>query len=441
MIDSRTQKYAETFAELIRVDTTSYDDQPDKTIFYRFQELLKETFPHIFAAVEYEDFDGSFLLKWKGEEKDRKAPILLMNHQDVVVAAGQWRFPPYAAEIADGKIWGRGTIDDKSGVWAMLQAADELAMEGFVPKRDIYFMSSCSEERTGIGADMISAALQERGIRFEMVLDEGGMIVSEPIAGAAGKYAMVGVGEKGCAELKFTARSSGGHASTPDRDTPLVRLGKFIAEVDNGKPFRAQLSPTVCTTFNRISRGMRGPVKFLLQNARFFKGLLSFVVPKISASAAAMLKTTIAFTRCGASEESNVLPESAWVIGDMRYSHHQGREDSIRVISKIAKKYDIETEIVNPVFDSPVSDTESYAFKTVENAIARIFPDAVTTPYILMGASDSRYLSRVCDNCIRFSPFTIDSQQLESIHAVNENLDLSCLAPAVDFYRLIITEA
>ena len=441
MLDSRTQKYAETFASLIRMNTTSYDDQPDKSVFYQFQELLKEKFPHIFAVVEYEDFDGSFLLKWKGTKSTEKAPILLMNHQDVVGVSGNWRFPPFSAEIADGKIWGRGSIDDKNGVWAMLQAADELAMEGFSPERDIYFMSSCSEERTGIGANMISAALKERGIRFEMVLDEGGMIVSEPIAGAKGKYAMVGVGEKGCVDLKFTARSLGGHASTPEHNTPLVRLGKFMAEVDNGKPFRSQISPTVCTTFNRISRGMKGPVKFLLKNTRFFKGLFSFVAPKISASAAAMLKTTIAFTKCSASEDANVLPECAWVVGDMRYSHHQGREDSIRVISEIAKKYDIETEIVGPVFDSPVSDTESYAFKTVENAIARIFPDVITTPYIMLGASDSRYLSRVCDNCIRFSPFTIDNQQLESIHAVNENLDLSCLAPAVDFYRLIITEA
>ena len=441
MLDARTQKYAETFAELIRMDTTSCDVQPDKRVFYQFQELLKKKFPHIFEVVEYEDFDGSFLLKWKGKEPAGKAPILLMNHQDVVAATGQWRYPPFSAEIAGGKIWGRGTIDDKGGLWAMLQAADELAMEGFVPGRDLYFMSSCTEECTGIGADMISAALKERGIRFEMILDEGGMIVSEPIAGAQGKYAMVGVGEKGCAELKFTARSSGGHASTPESDTPLVRLGRFMAEVDNGKPFQAQLSPTVCTTFRCISQGMKGPVKFLLRNARVFKGLLSFVIPKISASAAAMLKTTIAFTRCSASQASNVVPECAWVIGDMRYSHHQGREDSIRVISEIAKKYDIETEVVNPVFDSPVSDTESYAFKTVEKAIARIFPDVITTPYIMMGASDSRYLSRVCDNCIRFSPFTIDSQQLESVHAVNENLDLSCLVPAVDFYRFIMTEA
>lgn len=440
-MDDRTQKYANTLAELIRMETISFDVQPDKTPFYRFQEVLREKFPHIFAVVEYEDFDGSFLLKWKGNGNGEKDPILLMNHQDVVGASGEWRFPPFSAEIADDKIWGRGVLDDKGGVWAMLQAADELAMEGFVPQKDIYFMSSCSEERTGIGADMISAALKERGIRFDMVLDEGGMIVSEPIAGAKGKYAMVGVGEKGCVELKFIARSEGGHASTPESNVPLVRLGKFMAEVDNGKQFRSQVSPTVCTTFNRVSRGMNGPVKFLLQNARFFKGLFSFVVPKISASAAAMLKTTIAFTMCSGSGESNVLPESAWVIGDMRYSHHQGGEESICVISEIAKKYDIETEIVSSMFDSPISDTESYAFKTVENAIARIFPDVVTTPYIMLGASDSRYLSRVCDNCIRFSPFTINNLQLDSIHAVNENLDLSCLVPAVEFYRLIISEA
>lgn len=439
MLDNRTQKYADTFAELIRMDTTSYDEQPDKTVFYQFYKLLKEKFPHIFSVVEYEDFSGSFLLKWKGESD--QAPILLMNHQDVVVATGDWRFPPFSAEIADGKIWGRGVIDDKGGLWAMLQAADELASEGFVPTRDIYFMSTCTEEQTGIGADIISATLKERGIRFEMVLDEGGMIVSEPIAGAVGKYAMVGVGEKGCVNLKFTARSEGGHASTPENNTPLVRLGKFMAEVENGKQFKSEISPTVCTTFNCVSRGMKGPVKLLLKNAKFFKGLLSIVLPKISAAAGAMLKTTIAFTMCSGSTESNVLPENAWVLGDMRYSHHQGSKESIRVITEIGKKYNIETEIVSAVFDSPISDIDSNAFKTVKRAIEKIFPDTVTTPYIMMGASDSRYLSRVCDNCIRFSPFTIDNEQLDSVHAVNENIDLSCLAPAVDFYRLIITEA
>jgi carboxypeptidase PM20D1 len=439
MLDNRTQKYADTLAELIRMDTTSYDEQTDKTAFYQFHKLLMGKFPHIFEAVEYEDFSGSFLLKWKG--KGDQAPILLMNHHDVVAATGEWRFPAFSGEVADGKIWGRGTLDDKGGLWAMLQAADELAMEGFVPNRDIYFMSTCTEEQTGFGADIISAALKERGIHFDMVLDEGGMIVSEPLAGAIGTYAMVGVGEKGCVTLKFTAHSAGGHGSTPENNTPLVRLGKFMAEVDNGKQFKSEVSPTVCTMFNRISRGMKGPVKFLLKNAKLFKGLLSVVVPKISATAGAMLKTTIAFTMCSGSTESNVLPENAWVVGDMRYSHHQGSKDSIRLISEIAKKYDIETEVISNVFDSPISDTESYAFKTVEKAIAKIFPDTVITPYIMTGASDSRYLSRVCDNCIRFSPFTIDNEQLESVHAVNENLDLSCLAPAVDFYRLIITEA
>lgn len=439
MLDNRTQKYADTLAAMLRVDTTSYEDQTDKTAFYRFHELLKEKFPHIFSVVEYEDFSGSFLLKWKGE--GALAPILLMNHHDVVEASGDWHYPPFSGEIAEGKIWGRGTLDDKGGLWAMLQAADELAMEGFIPKRDIYFMSTCTEEQTGIGADTISSELKKRGIRFEMVLDEGGMIVSEPLAGAVGTYAMVGVGEKGCVNLKFTARSVGGHGSTPPSNTPLVRLGRFMAEVDNGRQFKSRVSPTVCTMFNRISRGMKGPVKLLLKNAKLFSGLLSVVVPKISATAGAMLKTTIAFTMCSGSSETNVLPDSAWVVGDMRYSHHQGSQDSIRVITEIAKKYDVETEIICPAFDSPISDTESYAFKTVEKAISRIFPHTITTPYIMTGASDSRYLSRVCDNCIRFSPFIIDNEQLESVHAVNENLDLSCLAPAVDFYRLIITEA
>ena len=121
MLDNRTQKYADTLAAMLRVDTTSYEDQTDKTAFYRFHELLKEKFPHIFSVVEYEDFSGSFLLKWKGE--GALAPILLMNHHDVVEASGDWHYPPFSGEIAEGKIWGRGTLDDKGGLWAMLQAS------------------------------------------------------------------------------------------------------------------------------------------------------------------------------------------------------------------------------------------------------------------------------------------------------------------------------
>ena len=439
MQDVRTTQYAETLSRLIQAETISEHGQTDRSKFYRFHQLLHQCFPHLFSTCTFEEFNASFLLHWKGTSTED--PILLMNHHDVVEAPGSWKYSPFSGTIAEGKIWGRGTLDTKGGLWAMLQAAEELVEQGFVPHRDVYFMSSCTEECDGSGAEHISRILLERGIRFYMVLDEGGMILSEPISGAHGTYAMVGLGEKGAADLKFIARSSGGHASTPGKNTPLVRLGKFMAAVEKSDLFEADISPIIGEMFIRLSSSMSGPLKPILGHPHTFKSLLVRAMPAVSSAANAMLKTTLAFTMAHGSEGTNVLPQEAWVIGNMRYSHHQGGQASIEAVRKLADQFDIETVVLDPGFPSPISDFRSPAFQLVEQAVQAIFPDVVTSPYLMTGASDSRFLSRVCDNCLRFAPFRITSEQMDSIHGINENLDLSALAPAVDFYRYIITEA
>lgn len=439
MSDARTSGYAQTLSALIQVETISQENQTDRSKFYRFHQLLRQLFPHLFSVCTFEDFDGSFLLCWKG--RSTEDPILLMNHHDVVEAPGEWKYPPFSGAIAEGKIWGRGTLDTKGGLWAMLQAADELVKENFTPRRNVYFLSACTEECDGSGADRISQVLLKRGIHFFMVLDEGGMILHEPIGGARGTFAMVGLGEKGAADLKFIARSSGGHASTPGKDTPLVRLGKFMAAVEKSNLFQADISPVIQEMFIRLSNSMSGPLKFVLGHPSLFKHVLIGAMPSVSSTANAMLKTTLAFTMAHGSEGSNVLPQEAWVIGNMRFSHHQGGASSIEEIRKFADKFDIDTVVLNSGFESPISDFRSSAFQLVEDAVIQVFPGVVTSPYLMTGASDSRFLSRVCENCLRFAPFRISSEQLDSIHGINENLDLSALAPAVDFYRYIITEA
>ena len=433
-MDNRTNTYAQQLSRLIQAETISYDRQTDISKFYHFQNLLRESFPHIFKICEFEDFHGSFLMRWKGESSEK--PILLMNHQDVVEAPGGWKYPPFSGTIADRKLWGRGALDTKGGLWAMLQAANELAAEGFRPQHDVYFMSGCNEETDGSGAEEISRILQQRGIRFTMVLDEGGMIMHEPIGGASGTFAMVGVGEKGCVDLKFIAKSAGGHASTPGKNTPLVRLGKFMAAVERSNIFKADISPAVAEMFKRISTTMKQPLRFVLGHPGLFEPLLLKVIPSVSATAGAMLKTTVAFTMASGSEGFNVLPHEAWVVGNMRFSHHQGEKDSISAIKKLAKKYDLETVVLEPGFTSPLSDYHTDAFALIEKAISTVFPGV-----IMNGASDCRFMSRVSDNCLRFAPFQITDKQMDSIHGIDENVDLKSLVPAVEFYKYIITEA
>lgn len=438
MSDKRNGLYAERLSKLIQAETISTFNQTDRSKFYRFHDILREMFPSLFAVCTFEDFNGSFMMKWKGSTDSQ--PVMFMNHHDVVEASGEWKYPPFSGAIAEDKVWGRGALDTKGGLWAMLQAADELAKDGFIPKRDTYFVSACTEECDGSGADTISNELLLRGLRFYMVLDEGGMILEEPIGGAKGTYAMIGVGEKGCADLKFIARSPGGHASTPGKNTPLVRLGQFMAEVEKKNLFEAKISPTVAKTFSSVARTMSGPLKFILANSRLFAPVLKKVMPMVSAPGNAMLRTTIAFTMASGSEGTNVLPQEAWVIGNMRFSPHQGGKSSIEEITRLAEKFDLETQVLDPGMDSGVTDYNSEQFRLIEKAVETIFDSVKTSPWIMTGASDSRYMSRISDNCIRFVPYLMKDEQVEAIHGINEYVEIKSLAPAVDFYKYVMKE-
>lgn len=436
MKKDRCNKYASDLAEFLKINTVSSYGEVDYSKFFGFHKLMKKTFPHLFSKASLEKFGASLLFKWKGESE--REPILFLNHHDVVEAGGKWRYNPFGGEIVDGKLFGRGALDTKSGLYCMLQAAEELIEKGFTPKNDIYFMSTCDEECDSKGAGTIAKTLKDRGIKFKFTLDEGGMIMHDPIGIADGDFAMVGVGEKGCLSLKFTANSLGGHASAPTKNSPLVRLGKFMAEIDDSDIFKAQVSPVVIEMFKRFSIKMTGAKKQLFRNAELVKPAIKGIMPKFSATANAMLKTTLAFTMASGSESFNSIPQEAFVIGNMRTSHHQGVEDSVRAVTELAKKYDIKVEVVDEAVESPVADIKGEYFSLIESAVHSVYSEVITVPYITNTASDSRFLGIVCDNSYRFTPFFIDEQQLDSIHGLNENINVDCLDKAVDFYKFIM---
>lgn len=438
MSKEKSSEYAKQLGRLIKVETISKVGQTDLSKFHHFHDLLKKEFPALFKICEIKEFDGSLLLKWKGKSSNH--PAMFMNHHDVVEATGTWEHDPFCGEVFDDKVWGRGAIDTKGGLWAMLRAAEELISDGFVPENDIYFESGCNEEIDGEGSDAISKYLLKEKVKLDMCFDEGGFILNEPIPGAAGTFAVVGVSEKGCIDLKFIARSNGGHASMPGKDTPLVRLGKFMVDIEKHCPFKVKLGDVTMELFRRLSPTFNGPLKIVLGHPKLFKGLLEKVMPSVSASAAAMLRTTLAFTMAKGADGLNVLPQEAYVTGNMRFSHHEGLEHSLQVVREIANKYDIEMETLTDGLTSPITDFNSRAFKLVEEGVSKVFPGIISAPYIMTGASDSRYMARVCDNCIRFLPFHIDDSQLGGMHGLNENINVSSLVPAVEFYKYLITE-
>ena len=433
----RAREYGRRLSKLIQKETISARGDTDRTKFYDFHKELETLFPKVHKACEKHEFDGSLLFKWKG--KGNHEPILLMSHQDVVEATGDWKHEPFSGDIDEkGCVWGRGTVDTKGSLFCIFSALEELIWEGYEPECDVYIASSCTEEISGEGAPLIAKYLKDQGVQLALLLDEGGMIVEEPVGGVKGLYGMVGVVEKGYGDVKFVAKSNGGHASAPGKNTPLVRLGKFMAEIDKNNPFTAKLTPTVREMFRRMAPNMTFGMRVIFANLWLFEGLLLKLLPVISPAAAAMTRTTIAFTTAKGADGLNVLPQEAYVTANMRFIHHQPNKDSIALIGEIAKKYQIETEALYNDEPCPIVDYKSDAFHLIEDIAAEIYPGVGICPYTMTGGTDAKFYKEICQNAMRFAPIYIDAQQYSSIHGINENIYQGALTKAVDFYKAVI---
>lgn len=434
--EARAFSYAEILSRMVKVNTVSTAGEKIPKGIPEFHSLLRELFPRVHEKLELIEIDGNLLYHWKGRSSE--APIVLMSHQDVVPADGEWAHQPFSGEIADGKVWGRGASDTKCSLMAFLQATEELLKEDYVPACDIWLLSSCTEEWGGEGCPTLVEELKRRGVKPWLVCDEGGGIIQEPISGISGKYAMLGVFEKGAANLYFIARSKGGHASAPPKNTPLARLAAFINEVETTQVFRTEISTEVSAMFERLSKYAPFGYRLLFGNLWLFKPLMKLVLPAVSAQAGAMLKTTIAFTVASGSEACNVIPQEATVGANMRFIPHQGMDESLAIIRAIAEKHDVEMEVIRANdFTSP-ADISGEQFKLVENTVTETFPGLAVCPYVVTAATDARFLQEICDTCVRFAPVVYGPEQMKGMHGLNENLEYSCLPGAVDFYKNLI---
>ena len=432
----REARYAETLSRMVRCETVSRKGENQREKFLGFHRLLEELFPLVHEKLEKTEIDGNLLFFWKGRAHDR--PLVLMSHQDVVPAEGEWKHEPFSGDIEDGKVWGRGSADTKCSVMGFFQAVEELLEQSFEPEQDVYLSSSCTEEFGGDGCPKLVEELSRRGVKPFLVCDEGGAIVQEPIGGVKGCYAMIGVLEKGRGALRLTARSGGGHASYPPKNSPIARLGKFIARVEKRDPMRADFEPEVTAMFRTLAPYGPFYLRLLFGNLWLFKPLLKKLLPKISPQAGALLKTTVAFTMQSGSDAPNVLPQQASLTLDLRYIPHQRLEESNRVIRELAARYDLETEVLmaNDACEPVRIDSPAYAL--VEKVIGEVFPGLPTCPYVMTGGTDARFYQKICDACIRFSPVIYGPEQMKGMHGVNENIDACSLPGAVDFYKAVI---
>jgi len=434
--DDKAMLLAQKLSKMIQYDTTSHANVHEEEKFLGFHKVLEELFPLVHEKLERTVIDGNLLYYWKGKSSEK--PILLMSHQDVVPAEGEWLHEPFSGDIADGKVWGRGASDTKCSVMAFFEAVEELLREGYTPECDVYLASSCTEEWAGDGAPKIVEELKRRGVELFIVCDEGGGIISEPIGGIKGNFAMVGVFEKGKADVKFTARSTGGHASAPAKNTPIARLAAFVNEVETHTPFKRKFLPEVSAMFARLAPYAPFGLKLVMGNLWLFAPIMKPVLGKISAQAGAMLQTTIAFTMQSGSDAYNVLPQEATLGANMRFIPHQGEKESLEIVKALAAKHGLETEIVHSNDYTEPVDINGEAFKLVEKVIGETFPGLPVSPYVMTGATDAQFYQPICPSCIRFAPVIYGPEQMKGMHGLNENIEYNCLPGAVSFYQNLI---
>ncbi len=429
---------AEKLGAMVRVPSVSKREDEDLTEFYKLHAVMEAQFPLIHTHLEKTVLNGSLLYRWTGCDASKK-PILFMGHQDVVPASSEgWRVDAYSGAVIDGILYGRGAMDCKSTMYMELQAVEELLQEGFTPPCDVYLSYSINEETGGDGAAAAVRCLKEKGITFAIVMDEGGAVIEEVVAGMDRPCAVIGITEKGYMDLKITARDKGGHSSTPPRNTSTARLFAFANEIERKRPFRKVLLPESVEMFQSMAPTFNFPMRLILGNIWLFKPLLMALMPVVSPFGEAVMATTCCFTQMSGSDAANVIPKEPYLVANLRTSVQQGCADSLAVMKKYAAKYDLDIEVIMQRDASPISNIHSKEYAYLCSCIHRQFPDAGLAPFIIMGGTDCRHFHALTENALRFAPIRTTNAQSATCHGINENVTLAALAEGVRFYKMFL---
>ena len=432
----------------LRIRTISNEDPAgfDAQAFRSLHVYLETAFPRVHSQLRREVVaTHSLLYTWLGTDTSLQ-PVLLMGHLDVVpVEPGtekQWKQDPFGGLVADGFIWGRGAIDNKATVVGTLEAVEMLLGEGFRPKRTVYLAFGHDEEVGGTkGAREIAALLTQRGVKLQMVVDEGGVIGQGIIPGVSAPTALVGIAEKGFASLELSVRAAGGHSSLPPPQSAIGILSAAIARLE-AQQMPARLEVPTRLLFERI-----GPQLPFAQRVAFANLWLSrpLVLRSLEATPAtnAMVRTTTAVTVFQAGTKDNVLPAHARAVLNFRLL--QG--DSVAGVEEHARRViddpRIEIRLAGAFAAEPsaVSSAEDASFNILERTIRSVAPDAIVAPYPVVVVTDARHYGGLSRNIFRFLPLRLSSNDLARMHGADERVAVRDYEGAIRFYRQLIATA
>ena len=352
---------------------------------------------------------------------------------------GQWASPPFAGRVANGYLYGRGALDDKLNVIGQLEAVEYLLRTGYQPQRTVLLAFGHDEETQGRrGAAAIAAVLQKRYPQLEMVLDEGGLIKADGVAGLAQPVALVGVSEKGYLSLELSATGPGGHSSMPPALTSVGRVAAAVARLE-AAPFPARLDGGVSGLLAYLAPAVPFGKRLVFANQWLFGSVIKKTLAATPSGNAA-LRTTTAPTIFSGGDKDNVLPSAATATVNFRLLPG----DSVGAVSQKVKEIINDPQVHVRVLGegrnaSPVSGTDNAAFRALHRTIKSVFPQALVAPYVVVGATDARAYARLCPQATyRFMPVLMDQAAIETLHGTNERLSTAAYPQVVRFYAALI---
>ena len=425
------------FQRAIGFKTISYGESSlfDSTQFLGFRKFLETAYPNMHDQLSREVVAGySLMYKWEGKNQSLK-PIVLMAHQDVVPieesTKSMWTVDAFAGTVKEQFIWGRGTTDDKINLIAICEAVEKQLETGFRPERTVYLVFGHDEEVGGRGALTIASLMKQRGIEAEMVLDEGGIITKEKVPGLEKPLALLGTAEKGYLSLELTVEIPGGHSSMPEKETAIDVLTKAIVQL-RSNPFEAEFSEPMQNFFDHVGPEMPFLQRMAMANQWLFKPMIVSTYEK-SGAGTAMMRTTMVPTIIQAGIKDNVVPTQAKCVVNLRLLPGDSSDEVIARVNEIIGDDRVKIERLEKgaiAEASAVSPVDGYGYKTVDVIIKQTYPDMLTTPFLLIGATDSRHFGEVSKNIIKFSPM-IDPI---GFHGINERVSLESYQTAIWFY-------
>lgn len=441
------QQAARRVSASIRTKPITHEDvsQIDEGAFSAFFDSLATWYPAVHTVMTREQLGfHSLLFTWEGADPEAE-PIVLASHIDVVPvpesSLSDWLEDPFEGVIKDGFVWGRGAIDDKSTLIGIMEAAESLIISGHRPQRTVYLAFGGDEERGGYeGAAEMARLLNGRGVRASFVLDEGLFIVDGVVPGVEAPVALVGVAEKGAANIELSVSVEGGHGSMPNDPTALGVLSRAIDRLSS-KPLPATFEGVPEAMFSALAPDMSFVERTIFTNLWLFepivKGLLA-----ASPSSNALIRTTVAPTMLQAGTKVNVLPSEATALLNVRIRPGDTIAGVVDQISEVVQDDRVQIRVLEGASEpSRISPLNSQELTLLSQTLRTVFPEALTAPALMIARTDSRHYDVITDNIFKITPLVMDCDDLKRVHGVNERLSIDGLGRTIQFYETLIQRA